>query len=50
MKQKLSYVLFTKEEFLKDVEINEEEDLQTVRPMNKKRELNSFQKKIKKQQ
>jgi len=47
MKQKLSKVIFTNEEFKKDVEVEEEDDIETRRPMEEKKQM-SLPKKMKK--
>lgn len=39
LKHKLSSVMFTNEEFKKDMEIEDEEDIETLRPMEEKKEL-----------
>lgn len=39
LKHKLSSVVFTTEEFKKDMEIEDEEDIETVRPLDEKKEL-----------
>ena len=39
LKHKLSSVVFTSEEFKKDMEIEDEEDIETVKPLEEKKEL-----------
>lgn len=49
LRQKLSTLLFLKEDMIKDVDISDEEDMETVRPMQEKKGLNFLPKKTKKQ-